>query len=406
MNKRTLRIIIGIILLLFLVISFVPSFYSSSSSDGLINARTVTLRSPIEGVLHYPRPTKCGVSFKKNEMIGEVVNGRINQGFLYELMTERQTLKSRISVMDKRLAEFSELKLRLKGSLQKYKKFSIRQQDEKIHQIEGRLEQEQAECDRAKSQHDANNKLFTRNVLNKRDYESSEAGYLKSKAKISELNYMLVESKNSLDALRAGIFLGDGHNDVPYSSQRLDQLVIETSLAEAAGTEAKNRIAGIDRQITAEQQRLTKMETFRFSAPFHAVVWRLTEPEGSAIVIDSKLLVLLDCSSVFLDVVLSESQFSDISGGDTIRYRLIGESAYHEGKVFALRGSGADGLDQNLAANSYKDQKREFHVWASIDSNDLDLKPENFYQVGHRVQVKITRKWNIIREFVRFFNVF
>jgi len=74
--------------------------------------------------------------------------------------------------------------------------------------------------------------------------------------------------------------------------------------------------------------------------------------------------------------------------------------------VFALHGSGAKITDENLAAHLYKDPKKDFHIWATIDPSDIDLRPDNFYQVGHRVQVKINRKWNFGREIVRFFNVF
>lgn len=406
MNKRMLRITIGIVFLVFLIVSFVPSCYQSTSGDGLINARTVTLRSPIEGVLHFSKPTKCGALFAKDEIIGKVVNDRINKSFLHELMTEKRTLESRMAIMDERQAEFTRLGQHLNENLEKYQKFSARQLDEQIRQNDERLTQEQAEYDRAKKEHDANRQLLDRQALKQREFDSSEANYFKSAAKIRELTNRQVELKNTLEAVNTGVFLGDGHNDVPYSSQRRDQLVIETSLAKAAKTEAQDRLVGIDQQIAAERERLEKMETFTLSAPFNSIVWRVTETQGSAIVIDTPLIVLLDCSSVFLDITLSESQFSDIAGGDTIRYRLIGKSEYHKGKIFALRGSGSDVSDLNLAASLTKDPKREFHVWVSITPEDLDLKPENFYKVGHRVEVKIPRHWNIWQEIVRFFNVF
>lgn len=406
MNKRMIRIAIGIVFLVFLIVSFVPSCYQSTSGDGLINARTVTLRSPIEGVLHFSKPTKCGVLFARNEVIGKVVNDRINKSFLHELMTEKRTLESRIAIMDERLAEFAKLERHLDDNLRKYQKFSQKQLEEQIRQTDEKLTQEQTELDRSKKEYDANRLLVDRQALKIREFENSEANYLKAMARVRELTNRQVELKNSLEAVNTGVFLGDGHNDVPYSSQRRDQLVIETCLAQAARTEARNRLEGINLQIAEEQRRLEKMENFTLTAPFNSVVWRLTETEGSAVVIDTSLIVLLDCSSVFLDIALSESQFSDIATHNTIKYRLIGESKYHNGKIFALRGSGSDVSDHNLAASLYKDPKREFHVWASVDPNDLDLKPENFYQVGHRIEVKIPRSWHPIQEIVRFFNVF
>jgi len=405
LNKKTTRIAIGLILLVFLLVSFVPSCYISNSSDGIINARTTTLKSPIEGVIHFAHPTKCGMFFKKDELIGQVTNARINRAHLQELITERKTLSGRIAALTKRLADFATLSKRLEGNIVQYQKYAANQLIQMIKQTEDKLRQEKAEFERSKKEFDANRHLISQQALKKREFETSEAAFLKSTSRIQELENHAAELKNTLAAVNSGVFLGDGHNDVPYSSQRKDQLVIETSLAETALNEARDRIGGIDLQIEEEQQRLGRMATHQIIAPFNALVWRMAATESSSVVIDSELLVLLNCTSIFLDFSVSESQFSDIKPGDEIQYRLIGESEYRQGKVFALRGSGTDLTDQNIAASLSKDPKREFHIWAGI-TLDGQFNPENFYQVGRRVEVKIPRKWHLIKEITRFFNVF
>jgi len=405
-NKKSTRIILGLIFLFFLIISFVPNLYISNSSDGIINARTTTLRSPIEGVVHYCRPTQCGSSFAANDLIGKVINERINQAHLFELTTEKKTLASRVAALTTRLNEFDALRRRLENNINLYQQHSARQLEEQLKQTADKLAQEQAEYDRAKKEFDANRKLIDRQAVKKREFETSEAALIKSTSRIKELTNHRAELQNSLNAVKAGIFLGDGHNDVPYSSQRRDQLVIETSLAKTTLAEAQDRIAGIAQQLAGEQQRLDKMGCYPFQSPFHSLVWRLSATEGSSVVIDSELLVLLDCSSIFLDFVVSESQFSDIKAGAEIQYRLIGESAYHSARVFALRGSGSDLADHNIAATLTKDPKREFHIWAKVKSDELDSKPENYYQVGRRAEVRIPRHWKLWQELIRFVNVF
>jgi hypothetical protein len=123
-------------------------------------------------------------------------------------------------------------------------------------------------------------------------------------------------------------------------------------------------------------------------------------------VINSELIVILDCSSVFLDIAVSESQFSNIGAGDKIQYRLIGDTGYKIGEVMALRGSGTQLGDQNLAATLNKDPRKEFRVWVKAKPSDLGLCPDNFYQVGRRLEVKIPRKWHLLKEIGRFIDVF
>ena len=405
-NRKITRIVIGLVFLVFLIVSLVPSLYTSNSSDGIINARTTTMKSPIEGVVKFTRPTKCGMVFSKGELIGQVVNDRVSKAHLQELCTEKRTLERRVTALHERILEFNALNRHLDENISKYQKHAELQLKHQIRQTEDKLTQEKAEFGRSKKEYDANRQLIDRQALKMREYETSEASFTKSTARISELESHGEELKNSLTAVQSGVFLGDGHNDVPYSSQRRDQLVIETSLAKTALAEAQDRIIGIALQIDAEQQRLQKMECYRIVAPFDGLIWRMSATEASSVVIDSELVVLLDAGSIFLDFTVSEAQFSDIKPGEDVQYRLVGANAYHKAKVFALRGSGSNITDLNVAAAFSKDPKREFHIWAEVSKADLEFLPHHFYQVGRRAEVKISRKWHPIREITRFFNVF
>ncbi len=406
LNKKSTRIAFGIIFLLILVISIVPNFYLYTSIDGVVNARTTTLTSPIEGILQFSQPTTYGKYLKKGEIIGEVTNERVNRSFVNELNTEKKTLTSRISSLNERVKQYTALSSELEKHLTAYQKFSAKQLRSMIKQEERKLAQEKAEYERAKKEFDANKHLESRNVVKKREFERSESNFFKSSERIMEIKHNIEELNNSLSAVEAGAFLGDGHNDSPYSKQRMDQLVIEISQAKTALNESVSRVEGIEQQIKTEQDRIKKVERFQLVSPFNSLVWRLPLTPASTVVIDSELIVLLDCSSVFLDIAVSESQFSNISPGNKIQYRLIGESDYHVGTVFALRGSGSEISDKNFAATLNKDKKKEFRVWISVTPKDLNLNAENFFQVGRRVEARIPRKWHVFKELTRFFNVF
>jgi hypothetical protein len=62
--------------------------------------------------------------------------------------------------------------------------------------------------------------------------------------------------------------------------------------------------------------------------------------------------------------------------------------------------------EKNKAASLKKDEKREFRIWIKITPEDLDLKPENFYQVGRHIEIRLPKKYSITRELTRFWNVF
>jgi multidrug resistance efflux pump len=294
----------------------------------------------------------------------------------------------------------------LHKDLEAYREFSIRSITLRIAQDQDALAEEEIENKRAKAEYEATKSLEDRNAVPKRELEKHEAAFNSSTQRLLRNKGVIAELSNSLEAVRAGTFLGDGNNDSPYSKQRMDQLVIEISLAETACNEAKNRLSGIDLQIEEERERIAKAEKFELFAPYDALVWRMPSIEGSTIVIDSELVILLDCESVFLDVTVSESQFSNVKPGDEIRYQLMGGTAQYVGTVFALRGSGSVQGDLNLAASVSKDSKREFRIWIHADPADLGLTPQTFFQIGRRVVVKIPRKWNALNFLNWFINVF
>ncbi len=406
LNKKSVRITIGLVFLLLLIVSVVPSLYLYSSGDGIVSARTTTLTSPIEGVLHFPGSMAYGRQFNKGEVIGQVLNDRIDRSFLYELKTEKNMLESRIESFSERIKQYTKLSASLNDNLSKYQKFSAKQLEMLIRQDEHKLTEEKAEYERAKKEFEANKILAARDAINRRLLEQTESNYLRSSQRVMLIESKLEELRNSLEAVKSGAFLGDGHNDSPYSKQRMDQMVIELALARTAKSESKHRVEGINKQIVVEQERIIKAECFDIVSPFDSLVWRQPLTKSSTVVIGSELVVLLDCSSVFLDIAVSESQFSNIAPGEKIQYRLIGDTGFKTAEVIGLRGSGSELGDQNLAATLRKDPRKEFHVWARINPEELNLSPENFYQVGRRVEVKIPRKWRFFKTLSRFIDVF
>lgn len=405
-KKRTFRISVGIILLIVLIISIVPKFYLHTSTDGVISARTVTMTSPIEGVLNFPHRLQHGECFKKNAIIGTITNNRIDLSFLHELITEQKTLNGRIKSFNRRIKRYKELNAELKVNLEKFRRFSDEKLRFLIQQNETRVRHQQVEYERAKKELMANRHLESKKAVNKRDLERSEADFIKTSLNIQELKQRLKELLSFRQAVKVGTFLGEGNNDSPYSKQRMDQLVIELALADSTLTEATSRIKGIEMQIKTERERIKKIQNFNIKAPSKTLAWRLPLVSGSTVVIGDELIVLLDCSSIFLDVVISESQFMNIKPGMKIKYRLMGGLSFHEGTVDVLRGSGSNLEDKNMATELKKDSQKEFRVWIEINPKDLELKPDNFFQVGRRVEVRMPRTWSVTRELIRFWHVF
>ncbi len=301
-KRRFIRIAIGVVLLMIFIISVIPNFYLHTSNDGIITARTTTITSPIEGVLHFEGNVRYGSYFSKGQTIGEVVNDRVNYSYLQELITEKKTLEGRVESFTKRIERYNNLNTELKEAVGNFQKFSVERFESQIKQAKNKIKHQQAEFERVKKAYTAASQLQKVKALKTREFEDAEASYLKASENLNESEEFLKELEINLAATKTGTFLGQGNNDSPYSKQRMDQLVIELSLASTAVKEAQHRIEGIDQQIAKERERIQKVEKFKITAPFDCLVWQKPLTESSTVVIDSELVVLLDCSSIFLAV--------------------------------------------------------------------------------------------------------
>ena len=348
-----------------------------------------------------------GMFYKKGTVIGKVINSRVAEDHLYELKTEKRTLESRGESLVERLHEYNQLRDSLSKKMIDYSQhfqiqILIQIEREKLEMLE-----EKAENTRAKKYFTSSKDLKSKRAVSDRSYDTHESLFEQSNQRLLQIKENIKELENVLEAAKHGIFLGnDGsNNDSPYSKQRMDQMVIEISLAKTAKKEAANRIKGIDSQIVTEQKWLDKAKSFSVISPFDALVWRIVPTEGGNVVVNSEIIVLLDCSSIFLDASISGAMFSSVHVGENIEYKLLSEAKFHQGKVIALRGSGSVTDDLNLAATLERDSAKEFQIWIKPDPTDLDLRPETFYQVGRRVNIRINRKFDIMKSLSWFRNV-
>lgn len=405
-NKRAFRLAAGIVILLVVLYSAVPFIYKFNSLDGVVNGRITVMRTPISGSLNFTGNTHYGSYFKDGSVIASVKNDRVDHSTLYALKTELKSLEGRIATLDERIASLQKLYDSLSIGNDKHNTYSAKQLEFMIEQERHKHSQELAENARAKKEFDSSAPLSEKNLISKRDFERYEANLNGSNERLFQYDNRIKELSNSLDAIKFGIHLGDSNNDVPYSKQRMDQLVVDISMSVSVRDEAKSRIAGIESQIKEELAKIEKQETFEVVAPFDCLVWRMPSSEGSRLTPDAEVIVLLDCASVFLDVAVSESQFANIKPGDKVAYRLIGAPKSYTGTVTALRGSGGALGDLSLAAAMSIDPKKHFRVWIAADRGDLDLTPENFYQIGRRVEAKLARRWSPVSAITRFIDVF
>ena len=153
-----------------------------------------------------------------------------------------------------------------------------------------------------------------------------------------------------LEAARKGVFLRDGSNDVPYSQQQRDRLVLRRQELQTLALQDSARAAQLAAEIAAERDRMARLDSYNIDLPAAHVVWSTAASPGSAVTEGQILLDLADCEHRFVAVELPERDFEQIKTGDVAAVRLVGSDEWKQGLVRQVRGSAARSDDRLFAA--------------------------------------------------------
>lgn len=197
-----------------------------------------------------------------------------------------------------------------------------------------------------------------------------------------------------LNAVRQGIFvLGDGQNDVPYSRQRQDEVIVRIGDLDTRIAENRTRASQIELQMGEEDRRIRSLESATVPSPFDGVVWSSNIGSGSNVILNNEMMRVLDCRELYVDILVPEIDYDEIYPGREAEVRLFGSSEVFKGEVQSVKGSAAVVEKDVLAAEEPEaDNERNARIRILLAPSALNTDLANFCQVGRTAQVRISKR--------------
>ena len=153
-----------------------------------------------------------------------------------------------------------------------------------------------------------------------------------------------------LDAARRGIYLAHDRNDVPYSQQRTDELLVRIAEASAQEATLSARLTQLDQQVAEETARVGRLAHAEVGAPTAGVVWRPLVTAGSTVARDAELMTLIDCSNLYVTATFSGRRFDELRPGGQAIVRLLSSDARYTGTVVDVRAMQRSAAEERFAA--------------------------------------------------------
>jgi HlyD family secretion protein len=197
----------------------------------------------------------------------------------------------------------------------------------------------------------------------------------------------LLRLQIELESVSKGVFLRDGANDVPYSQQQRDRLLLRRQELETQALEG-SRSDRIAAEIMEERNRLERLGHVDLFLPPNHVVWAVAASPGSTVTEGQTILDLASCERRFVAVELPEREFERIKAGDAADVRLIGGGEWHQGVVRQVRGSAARTDDRLLAAQVPVPNPGSITVEVGLPQQDSAGQQHSFCNIGRLAEVR------------------
>lgn len=394
-DSRTFRLSMGAALIALSAVLVVPRVISYTAVDAIVQGRTATLSTPIEGMVG-EMSAREGASVHPGAPLAVVTNPRLDRSFLNELITERDSLLQRIDALDDQAAGLTALKADLDARSAQLKAAAARTLARERAMGEAAVRAVRADLNAAQLARARNDRLAADRLVPESAAEAARARVAVLQAEVERLQAELALLAEESRQAAAGIFIADGRYGAPYAEIRGDEIAITLLDIDARKREQRTRVIQIDRQVAAERARLAKAGRATIASPHAGVVWRVFAAPGSDVVIGQEIAQVLDCASTFLEILVTEGRFNATRVGETVSYRLVGEDTFRTATVTALRGAKAVAEDRSLAANLTADRDSTFRVYAAPRNRPnagetADAGSQRYCNVGRHAQVRFPK---------------
>jgi len=385
-----MRILVGVLLLGAAALAVLPALTGYTSLDGTVNARFTVIAAPIEGVVS-TTPPKVGTAVPQGEQLLQIRNERIARTAEAQLDADLGASRERLRALEGQISSLAAVKTDLVARLREYQQASINGIQQEIVIRQQRITAAQAQQVSAQADLVRKTTLGATGVVAGSSVEQARAASVAATSEQAIARADLERLTRQLDALRKGTFVGEGRNDVPYSQQRQDEVVIQLANVQMQARAERARIQQLERQIELERERNDRLSTAVVRVPFDGVIWRNNVVAGSNVVVGNDLVRLLDCRDLFVDILVNEIDYDDIHPGATAEVRLLGSSQIILGTVLSVRGSSAAVEETVLAAVPPESRGKSARIRVALEQNAMQRDFPNFCQVGRSVQVRIAR---------------
>ncbi|MGY3695887.1 multidrug resistance efflux pump [Bradyrhizobium sp. USDA 3240] len=367
--RRLLKVGIGLALVA--IFGWLPlkAVLQTSSVEAVVNARIVTLRSPIDGTVSAKPQISTQLSVvHEGDTILHVVNARGDRVRLDDLRRQMSRMENERPSLAAKLAA-------AETSQQDLARQAAHFRDGRILQLEARIAEIQTAIEAAAARREEATAAVERasSLIKSGSVSTVEMARLTREQAIAHQTEIgaqrrLDAAKVELTAARNGTYLGDSYNDRPSSVQREEEMRQRVSDLRADLVHSDAEIDWLTHEIASEQLHYINRAEADIKGPVAGRIWEMMTSPGEDVRAGQPLLKLLDCNGAVVTANVTEGVYNRLRLGEQASFEPNDGSASIKGEIVNL--TGASGAPANLAINPDALNKEPYRVTVSMPELD------------------------------------
>jgi multidrug resistance efflux pump len=367
--RRVLKIAAGLAIVA--VFGWLPlrAVWQTSSVEAVVNARLVTLRSPIDGeVSSKSGYSTASSSVSEGDLILRVVNARGDRNRLDDLRRQMSRLDNERPSLATKLESAQAAQRDLARQASQFREGRTLQLEARIAEIQSVIEAATSRREEATAAVERASSLIKSGSVS--PVEFARLTRDQSVAQQTEIGARrrLDAAKVEFIAAQKGTYLGDSYNDRPSSVQREEEMRQRANDLNADLAHADAEVAWLASEIVSEQLHYISRSEADIKAPVNGRIWEMMTSPGEDVRAGQALLKLPDCSGAVVTANVTERVYNGLKRGEQASFEPNDGGPAIRGSIVNL--TGASGAPANLAINPDALNKEPYRVTVSMPNLD------------------------------------
>jgi multidrug resistance efflux pump len=367
--------ILGVLVWWFLIPLLFPV-----TSQAVINARVVQVRTPIDGA-NVELAGEVGEQVSADRPLLCVVNERVDTSHVEQLKQQTSALRATARRLRLELEE-------VQGASPDMRSTSRRYQVAVRGVLKVAVREAAARCAAARIDLEAATKRKARvkplargNVAAAAEIEELSDAVMRARQNFEKEKAALARLEAELAAAEQGVYL---QNEASYSQRRLDELDARVPVLRRGLRENADTLAALEQQTGAEQRRLALLGRARINSPVAGVVWKRPGNVGQMVKQHEVVYEIADASTLFVEALFHQRFLAGRLVPGARATVLLTSGKTLAGRVRAVRTLGGTGAEPTYAINLASRDLKQVRVLIEVEGEkDASL-------IGRHVRVLVT----------------